>query len=162
MIKIIKIGDLVYQNIGVESGEGNGQWNIPKELEELRGCTIDTINWLIGQEVKKASGGEFVKMSAANSKAITLIVKAIDGAADKSNFTKNEKVAWDAMLSLAEGGYSDSELLVQSLTAVTKNIQIYSQKIKQALAATTIDELIEILENLQQGGRNENKTEKPV
>jgi hypothetical protein len=148
VIKTIKIGDLVYQNIEAKiiDEDGNEAWNIPDDLEKLRTCAIDTFNWQMGQEVKKASGGDYTKLSAVNSKAITLIIKALDGAADKSNFTDTEKQSWDAMLNLANSGYSDSNLLLSSLNAVIENIARFMEKIEKSIRATTFEELIELLE----------------
>jgi hypothetical protein len=149
MIKVIKIGDLIYQNIEPFYLNENGEkvWNIPTDLEELRKCTIDTINWLIGQEVKN-SLGDYTKLSAANSKAITLLVKAIGNNADTSKFTETEKQIWGIMQKLADAGYSDSELLLKSLTLVSEKITKYSDLINKALNATTVDELIGILESI--------------
>jgi adenine-specific DNA methylase len=149
MIKTIKIGDLVYQGIEAKTIDENGKeiWNIPSDLEKLRACTIDTLNWLIGQEVKN-SVGDYTKLSAANSKALVLLVKAVDGVADKSNFTQTEQDIWNEMLKLANAGYGDSNLLLNSLKAVSENITKYSTMIDSALKATTVEELIKILEGL--------------
>jgi len=48
MIKIIKIGDLIYENIEpfVVDESGNKIWNVPENENELRSCVIDTLNWL--------------------------------------------------------------------------------------------------------------------
>jgi hypothetical protein len=149
MIKTIKIGDLVYQGIEAKALDENGNevWNIPNNLEELRACVIDTLNWLIGQEVKN-SLGDYTKLSAANSKAVILLVKAVDGVADKSNFTQTEQDIWNEMLKLANTGYSDSNLLLNSLKSVSENITKYSTMIDNALKATTVEELVGILEGL--------------
>jgi adenine-specific DNA methylase len=149
MIKTIKIGDLVYQGIEPKTIDENGNeiWNIPNDLEKLRVCVIDTLNWLIGQEVKN-NVGDYTKLSAANSKAVVLLVKAVDGIVDKSNFTQTEQDIWSAMLKLANTGYSDSNLLLNSLKSVSENITKYSTLIDNALKATTVDELIKILESL--------------
>jgi hypothetical protein len=149
MIKVIKIGTLVYQNIEAKTIDENGNevWNIPNDVESLRKCVIDTINWLIGQEIKN-SLGDYTKLSAANSKAITLLVKAIGNNADTSKFTETEKQIWRIMQKLADAGYSDSELLLKSLTLVSEKITKYSDLINKALNAATVDELIRILEEL--------------
>ena len=148
MIKVIKIRDLVYQGIEakVADEKGNITWNIPNDLKTLRNCVVDTFNWLIGQEVKKTGGGDFTKLSAANSKAIVLLVKALSANADTSKFTDTEKQVWTAMQNSVNAGYCDSKLLLNSITAVTDNIQTYSAKIDKALAATSVDELIALLE----------------
>jgi hypothetical protein len=149
MIKTVKIGDLVYQGIEVKTVDENGNetWNIPNDLERLRTCVIDTLNWFIGQEVKN-SVGDYTKLSAANSKAIVLLVKALGNNADTSNFTDTEKQIWDKLSALGEAGYSDSKLLLNSLTAVIGSVTKYSTIINSALKATTVEELIKILEEL--------------
>jgi hypothetical protein len=149
MIKTIKIGNLVYQGIEAKTIDENGNevWNIPNDLEKLRTCVIGTLNWLIGQEVKN-SVGDYTKLSAANSKAVVLLVKAVDGVADKSNFTQTEQDIWNEMLKLANARYGDSNLLLNSLKAVSENITKYSTIIDNALKATTVEELIKILEGL--------------
>jgi adenine-specific DNA methylase len=149
MIKTIKIGNLVYQGIEAKTIDENENevWNIPNNLEELRSCVIDTLNWLIGQEVKN-SVGDYTKLSAANSKAVVLLVKAVDNVIDKSNFTQTEQDIWNEMLKLANAGYSDSNLLLNSLKAVSENITKYSMMIDNALKAITVEELIKILEEL--------------
>jgi len=149
MIKLIKIGELVYQ--GIEpfyiDENGNKIWNIPNDLETLRNCVIDTFNWLIGQEVKKQSGGDFTKLAAANSKLGVLLIKVVDSLnPDLTSLTENEKAIWDTAKQFAEQGYSDSELLKNLMNAVLTNISNYSQKITQAQQATSIEELIALLE----------------
>jgi hypothetical protein len=147
MIKQIKLNNLIHTNIEPYyiDEEGNKQWNIPSELDELRSATIDTFNWLIGQEVKKTAKN-FTGLSASNSKAIALLVKIIDAQSPNlDNLTDLEKSAYDKMLNLANAGYSDSELLNNVLDAVTINIASYSEKIDKALEATTVDELIALL-----------------
>ena len=149
MFKVIKIGELIYQNIKpfYVDEHGNEVWNIPNDLEELRACVIDTFNWLIGQEVKKQSGGDFTKLSAANSKLGVLLVKIVDTLnPDLTNLTENEKVIWDTAKQFAVQRYSDSELLKNLMNAVLNNISVYSTKIEQAQQATTTDELIKLLE----------------
>ena len=149
MIKVIKINNLIYQNIEPFYIDENGYkvWNIPNDLEELRKCTIDTFNWLIGQKVKKQSGGDFTKLSAGNSKAIVLLLKLIDTLnPNETNLTDTEKSILDKLRTFGKNGYSDSQMLNNMLESVLNNISVYSQKIEQAQQATTIDELIKLLE----------------
>ena len=149
MIKQIKIGELVYEKIEPYTINENGErvWNIPNDLEKLRKCTIDTFNWLIGQKVKQVSGGDNTKLAAANSKAIVLLVKLISTLKpDISILTDKEKQIYSLLKEFASNGYSDSELLLNTLTAVLNNIGEYSQKIEQAQQATSIEELIKLLE----------------
>jgi len=149
MIKVIKINNLIYQNIEPYylNVQGNKVWNIPNDLEKLRNCVIDTFNWLIGQEIKKQSGGDFTKLSAGNSKAIVLLLKLIDTLnPDESNLTDTEKEILSKLRVFAENGYSDSQMLNNMLNSVLNNISIYSQKIEKAQQAESVDELIKLLE----------------
>jgi len=149
MIKLIKIGELVYQGIEPYYIDKNGNkiWNIPNDLETLRNCAIDTFNWLIGQEVKKQSGGDFTKLSAGNSKAIVLLLKLIDTLnPDESNLTKTEKNILSKLRTFANNGYSNSQMLDNMLESVLNNISVYSQKIEKAQQAKSVDELIRLLE----------------
>jgi len=147
MIKQIKLKNLIHTNIEPYfiDEEGNKVWNIPSDLEGLKAATIDTFNWLIGQEVKKTAKN-FTGLSASNSKAIALLIKIIDAQSPNlDNLTALEKSAYKKMLNLANAGYSDSELLNNVLDAVTNNIVAYSEKIDKALEAQSVDELIELL-----------------
>jgi len=150
MIKLIKFGKEIHSNVEpfYTDEEGNKHWNIPTDVEEFRKITIDTINWKIGNEVKKATGN-FAKLSAANSKAIVIVLKLLDTLSpDTSKLTDLEKSAYDKMLTLANNGYGDSELLNTSLDAVTNGVTKGQDLISKALQATTIDELIGILNEL--------------
>ena len=55
MIRIIKLGDLVYQNIEPKyvDEKGNEVWNIPNNIDELKSAFINTVNWIVHQELKK-------------------------------------------------------------------------------------------------------------
>jgi len=149
MIRQIKIGELIYEKIEPFSidEKGNKVWNIPNDLETLKSCAIDTFNWLIGQEVKKASGGDNTKLAAANSKAIVLLIKLVDTLnPDTTQLTDKEKQIYELLKTFASNGYSDSELLLNTLNAVLNNIGEYSKKIEQAQNATSVEELIKLLE----------------
>ena len=150
MIKIIKIGDLVYQGYEEKtiSESGNVTWNIPTDVDKFREIVIDTINWQIGQNIQNVMSS-LTALSAANSKAIALIIKLLNTLKpDTSKLTKLESDAYKKILTLANNGYSDSQLLNKSLDAVMSNIQTGSKLIAQATKATTIDELIKILNSL--------------
>ena len=150
MIKIIKIGDLIYQGYEEKNtnNEGKVVWNIPTDVDKFREIVIDTINWVAGQNIKNLMSS-FTALSAANSKAIVLIVKLLSTLnPDTSKLTQLESDAYNKMLTLAKDGYSDSQLLNNSLQAVTDNIEKGSTLIAQATKATTIDELIKILNTL--------------
>ena len=150
MIKIIKIDDLIYQGFQEKSFDENGNevWNIPTDVEAFRKITIDTINWWVGNKVKKQTG-DFAKLSAANSKAIVLLTKLLVTLnPDTSKLTDLEKSAWDKLIAFADNGYADSELLNNSLDAVQSYVVKGGDLINQALNATKLDELIGILNEL--------------
>ena len=150
MIKLIKIGDLIYQGFSEKTFDESGRetWNIPTNIEEFRKIVIDTINWKIGQNVKNAVQ-DLTRLSAANSKAIIIVLKLLDTLnPDTTGLTVKEKSAYDKMLTLANNGYGDSDLLNTSLDAVLNGIKTGQTLITNALNATTIDELIGILNEL--------------
>ena len=150
MIKIIKIGDLVYQGFSEKTiGTNNNiKWNIPTDVDKFREIVIDTINWVVGQNIQNVMSS-FTALSAANSKAIALIIKLLNTLKpDTSKLTKLESDAYNKILTLANNGYSDSQLLNNSLDAVMNNVQTGSKLIAQATKATTIDELIKVLNTL--------------
>ncbi|ADU96037.1 hypothetical protein Theam_0063 [Thermovibrio ammonificans HB-1] len=47
MLKLIKIGNLIYQNIEPKTVDENGNeiWNIPQDETELKSCFKDTLDW---------------------------------------------------------------------------------------------------------------------
>ena len=150
MIKLIKIDNLIYQGFEEKYFDENGNvvWNIPTDVEAFRKIVVDTLNWWIGNKVRKQTGS-FAKMSAANSKAIVLLTKLlITLSPDDSKLTDLEKSAWDKLNTFANNGYADSELLNNSLTAVSDYVVKGGDLINKALKATTLDELIGILNEL--------------
>ena len=48
MIKVIKIGEFIYENIDpfYTDEKGNKVWNIPSNEQDLKKCFIDTLNYL--------------------------------------------------------------------------------------------------------------------
>ena len=150
MIKLIKINNLIYKNYAERyvDEQGNEIWNIPDNVQELLPVALDTINWWVGDKVKKATG-DFTKLSAANSKAIALLFKIVDSLnPNTSNLTEKEQAAYDAMKALAGAGYSDSDLLNSSIQAVNKYIQKGAQLAEQAIQAQSVEELISVLNQL--------------
>ncbi len=62
MIKIIKCGNLIYENIEPYFVDENGNpvWNVPQDEAELRDCLVNTLNWLTDRYFyteAKARGG---------------------------------------------------------------------------------------------------------
>jgi len=150
MIKLMKIQDLIYQNYEERSIDENGNevWNIPNNVQELLPVVLDTINWWVGDKVKKATG-DFVKLSAANSKAIALLASIIASQnPDTSNLTELQKSAFDKMSALGGSDYTDSQLLNDSLDAVVSYVQKGAGLGVQAMQAQSVEELIGVLNQL--------------
>jgi len=154
LIKYIKLGDKILQNvetyiINPETGEKTKNSLIPQNLEELKNITIDTLNWLIGEEVKKIAGNT-TKLSASNSKAIMLVYKLLKQNVELNtdNLTKTEKAIINEFDKITESGYTDSELLLNTIKAVGENIMKYNALIEEALKVKNTDKLIKILESL--------------
>ncbi len=55
MIRIIKIGDTIYEKIEPFYFDENGNqiWNIPQDIEQLKQALIDTIKWQAYRELSK-------------------------------------------------------------------------------------------------------------
>jgi len=151
-IKILKVGETIYYGYPTQitDEQGNIISNIPESVDEFKAQVIDTLNWWVGQQIKKQLQNDFTKLSAANSKAIALIFKALKTLnPDITNFTETEKAIWDKLDALTETDYTDSQLLDKTLEVVTAYIQEGDELINKALQAETIDELIEILNSLK-------------
>ena len=147
MIKYIKLGELVFQNLEPKyiNEDGSETWNIPQDIEEFRAAAIDTIKWRMGQEIKK-SVETSINLSAANSKAIALLAKVVAAQnPDISSLSNLEKQNWQKLLDLAGNGYADSELLLSALSAVESEIAKGTEKITRIMSASTHDEIISIL-----------------
>jgi len=54
MIKIIKLGDMVYENIEPfwVDENGNQVWNVPNDIEQLKQALIDTVKWQAWMKLK--------------------------------------------------------------------------------------------------------------
>ena len=57
MLKIIKLGDLIYENIEAKFVDENGNeiWNVPNNEEELQKAFSDTLVWIESQRLKTIS-----------------------------------------------------------------------------------------------------------
>ena len=55
MIRIIKLGNYVYENIEPYYVDENGNevWNVPNDLTQLKQAYIDTVRWQANLELKK-------------------------------------------------------------------------------------------------------------
>jgi len=142
-IKEMKIGNIVHSNMPMVE---DNVWNVPEDLYAFKQVAIDTVNWKIGKDVKKSTGNLTNNMSAANAKAIVLLVKIVDAIGfDDSILTELEKSAFDEMTTLAENGYADSNMLVTSITSVSENIEIGTQKVVDITNAESHEEVVEVL-----------------
>ena len=152
IIKILKIGETIYYGYPTQTEQPDGTIvkNIPDNVDDFKVIVVDTLNWWVGSKIKSQMQNDFTKLSAANSKAIALIFKALKTLnPDTSNFTDTEKSIWNKLDTLTKTDYTDSKLLDNTLTAVTTYIQEGNDLINKALQATTIDELIGILNELE-------------
>ena len=148
MIKMLKKNNQVFQNFEEKEvlEDGTVVWNIPTNVEEFKAMAIDTINWQIGDGVKKAVGNTNVNLSASNAKGIALLAKVVNAQSpDTSSLTELEADSYNKLISLADGGYADSELLNASLTNVSEFIAKGTDKVSSIASATAIDEVIAIL-----------------
>jgi len=147
MIKTIILNGTIYQGFEekLTDSVGNIKWNIPTDIEEFRKIVINTINWKIGQNISKATGN-YTKLSASNSKAIIIVLKLLNTLSpDTSKLDSLENDAYNKMITLMNNGYGDSELLNNSLDAVLNGVTKGQDLISKAVKATTIYELIDIL-----------------
>ena len=151
MIKYIKQGNLIYQNIEpfYLDENGNKVWNIPDDPERLKSCLEDTLGWLVAQKITKTLISAD-KEKAATTKGIVLLAKIISTLnPDTSSLTENERQAYNLLLQLANVGYSDSDLLQISTNSLLENLQWYKQKLQELERLNTLDELIQFAENLE-------------
>jgi len=149
MIKQIKIDNKIYSDFEVYSldEDGTKTLNIPNDLNDFKQIAIDTINWQIGSNVKKALGNTQVNLSAVNSKAIALVIKILDAMdVDVSEIlSEKEQDSFNKLVALSNSGYSDSDMLNNSLSAVI-NGRIHGHgKTERVMKAKTHEEVIAIL-----------------
>lgn len=165
MIRVIKLGDVIYQGIESKVWRAEDPDNpnssaklvynplLPSDAESLKNTLMDTLGWIVGQEIVKTVG-DSNKKDASNSKAIVLLAKLISTLnPDTSGLTENELNAYNKMLALAENGYSDSTLLNRTLDAVISKLHWYAEKLNElnsidTNSADALDKLIAFAENL--------------
>jgi len=147
IIKELKIDNKILQvDIDEKDEFGNYSFADLRDINILKEKAIDTITWKIGDRVKKSTGKLAVNLSAANAKAVALLAKFITPTQEQlDSLTELEKDSWEKIKNLADNGYADSQLLNNSLTAVTENIQKGTDKIARISRAKSIDEIIQIL-----------------
>ena len=150
MIKYIKQGNLIYQNIEpfYIDENGNKVWNIPNDPAQLKSCLEDTLGWLVLNKINQIIQGAD-KKDASTSKAICLLAKIINTLnPDLPQLTQKEQDAFNKMLNLADAGYTDSTLLNDMLQSLIDALNWYSTKMHELEGLTTLDELIQFAEGL--------------
>lgn len=148
MIRILKQNSRIKYGIEKFCTDENDVevWNIPTNIDEFKSMAIDTINWEIGDNVKKALGNTQTNLSASNAKGIVLVSKVLNGLnPDLTGLTDLEKDSFNKMVTLGDNGYADSQLLNASLSSVSEFIASGTAKVARVTSATTIDEVIDIL-----------------
>jgi len=151
MIKVVKLGGSIYSGIELKSfdEDGNESWNVPEDLNEFKTVAIDTVNWVVGDKIKKAVENNITLLNAANSKAIVLLAKVVNTLnPDLSVLTDKEKTAYDVISLLADNGYSNSELLNSSVNTISECVQQAPSLITTINDATSHEEVIKILNTL--------------
>jgi len=148
IIKYLKIKGDVLTNVNIKTADDPELPGIfvTDDLDLFKQYAIDTINWVIGQEVLNTVSKEFAKLSTANSKAIVLLAKLINTLGpDTTVLTETEKSIFDHLLTLADEGYSDSRLLKNTLKVVSENIARYTPLITEVNEAKSINSVISVL-----------------
>jgi hypothetical protein len=147
-IKRIKIGSADHRNLWTYEPDEDGgvTYNIPTDVEEFRLLAIDTVQWLLGKTALTAAGGTSSKIDEVMTRGITLVSKAVlDLGLDTSEYSDNEKESFDLMSELYDNGYADNEQLVSTLRVLTPGIADAESKITDIVAATTIEDIIDVL-----------------
>lgn len=148
MLKIIKLGNLIHENIEPFYIDENEKkvWNIPNNVDELKVAAVETVNWVTGQKIKESLGNTQVQLSTSNSKGIILLAKVLSSLnPELAGLNELEKDSFSKMVSLAEKGYADSNLLNDSLSNVDEFLEKASAKIVSINEAISIEEIIDIL-----------------
>ena len=148
MIKILKIDDLIYQNIDENATDENGEplYDLPTDIDKFKALAIDTVNWQIGDNVTRSLGNTQTNLSASNAKAVVLLAKLIGTLnPDTTGLSQLELDSYNKMLALADNGYSDSELLNSSLAKVSEYIAAGTDRATRVSSANSIEEIIAIL-----------------
>jgi len=132
MIKVIKLGNLIYERIEPKTVDENGNevWNIPNDPDQLKFALNDTLGWLVAQKILKTVGSAD-KKDASVSKSVMLLAKIISTLnPDLSSLTTKEQSAFRAMVDLANTGYTDSDLLNNMLTELNNHLAWYAKNYK--------------------------------
>ena len=122
-----------------------------EDLTQLKAMAISTINWVIGQEVKKGLSNEFTKMSAVSTKAVVLLAKVLQELTDTTGLTTlttKEQTAFDNIVALANTGYADSDLLINSFAVLDAAFAKYQPMIDDVTNATSTTKVLDVLASL--------------
>ena len=150
MIKWIKINNFIYQNVEPKTVDETGTeiWNIPTDPDELKQCIIDTLGFLVFRKLGNILNA-VDKRNAVTTKGIVLLAKLVNSLnPDTSVLTKTEQETYNAMLSLADIGYANSQLLKNTITQLQDVLNWYYQEEQKVKNMSTFEEMLEYLENL--------------
>jgi hypothetical protein len=153
-IKRLKLNNKIYENLrlfetDLESYELTRNPLIPENLEEFKKIAVDTIQSSIGLDVKKQAKTQ-VNLSASNSKFILLLYKVMKLNGLKTDgLSPKEKEALEVADKLVEEGYTESDLMLNTLKKVQSSRLKGGEKVKRVLNAKSIEEVIEVLNEKQ-------------
>jgi len=151
ILRIIKIGDTIYENIYLytEDENGNRIYNIPTDITELKQAVNDTLGYLTMKKISSILVA-VDKKDAAMTKAICLLAKVINSLSpDTTVLTDKEQTAFKAMVSLADSGYTDSELLNNALTEISSALAWYESKASELESLNDFDSIVSFLSDLK-------------
>ena len=152
---LIKDGDQVREMRTFYINEnGEKVWNVPSSPDELREALKDTVRWVVGIRLQRELGN-IAADTASVMKAVVLVVKVLAGANLKSvqtaisTLTEKEQTIWNGLLELTNAGYADSDTLQMKLQKLQELLQWKNQIIQRLEAAETVEDLIEIGEEIR-------------
>ncbi len=147
LVNRLKIGNEIREQFELKEVSENGTmaYSVPENLDTLKKCAYDTLDWEVGQKVK-AVAGQGVQLSTVNSKMIILLAKIVNKSNPKlDSLTDLEKELFNNMLDLANTDYTDSELANNTIKTVKELLSNAMQKATRIAQAKTIEAVIEIL-----------------
>ncbi len=122
---------------------------IPEDLEKFKVMAVDTIQSSIGHEVKRQAKTQ-VKLNASNSKFIFLLYKVMKLNGLKTDgLTSKEKEALKVADKLLEEGYTESDLMLDTLKTIQSSRVKGEERVKRIRNAKSIEEVIDILNERQ-------------
>ncbi len=140
-VKIIKIKNEIRERFSLKDTleDGTIVYNVPENIEELKKCALDTIDWEIEQKLKN-------KANAVNSKlALFAVQLALLSSPDTTGLTDTQKQLLANIEQLVGFEYTDSELAENATARTVELLTSATQKAARIGSATTIEEVVEVL-----------------